>query len=332
MSLTGELDKKDSPVTRWFDDWLANTKPVSKEWYARLEDVATLRPVTGLRVPSTVGTAFDYRLRYYFAVTPLTELVAASGMRLVDRSRRQTRPRLGAPDLLLDAKGLPPRASRAVEALLGDFTESLAVALVELDPVGRALRPEAEARLCRYCYVLAWFEELHRAGPRVNSPLYTLANEATIDDLIALPEQLWVDDLCVLATAFSGRAHELNTGAVVLNPTFAGSNEIGGADADLIAGGCLIDAKTTVAPKFARRRLLYQLLGYVLLDYDDEYAIDAVGIYLSRQTILIQWPLVPLLETLLEAKSVSLPELRASFREAVLAARVDPFADFETAP
>lgn len=32
----------------------------------------------------------------------------------------------------------------------------------------------------------------------------------------------------------------------ILNPLFAGSGEIGGADADLIAAGCLIDVKTTV--------------------------------------------------------------------------------------
>ncbi len=40
----------------------------------------------------------------------------------------------------------------------------------------------------------------------------------------------------------------------------AGSGEIGGADADLIAGGCLVDIKTTVDPRFRRNRLLYQVL------------------------------------------------------------------------
>jgi len=102
---------------------------------------------------------------------------------------------------------------------------------------------------------------------------------------------------------------------------FAGSGEIGGADADLIAAGCLIDVKTTVVPKFSKTRLLYQLLGYVLLDYEDAYRIRSVAIYLSRQALLVRWPLQPLVAMLVGGKAPSLSELRGSFREAVLAAR-----------
>lgn len=105
------------------------------------------------------------------------------------------------------------------------------------------------------------------------------------------------------------------------NPLFAGSGEIGGADADLIAAGCLIDVKTTVVPKFSKTRLLYQLLGYVLLDYEDAYRIRSVAIYLSRQALLVRWPLQPLVAMLVGGKAPSLSELRGSFREAVLAAR-----------
>jgi hypothetical protein len=46
--------------------------------------------------------------------------------------------------------------------------------------------------------------------------------------------------------------------------------------------------------------LLYQLLGYVLLDYEDAHAIDSVAVYLSRQALVIRWPLDELLKTLLE--------------------------------
>jgi len=108
---------------------------------------------------------------------------------------------------------------------------------------------------------------------------------------------------------------------LILNPLFAGSGEIGGADADLIAAGCLIDVKTTVDPKFSKTRLLYQLLGYVLLDYEDAYRIRSVAIYLSRQALLVRWPLQPLVAMLVGGKAPSLSELRGSFREAVLAAR-----------
>jgi hypothetical protein len=129
--------------------------------------------------------------------------------------------------------------------------------------------------------------------------------------------------ICALSRLFASHLPELARQPLFLNPIFAGSGEIGGADADLISDGCLIDVKTTVDPKFTRTRLLYQLLGYVLLDYDDAYAIRSVGVYLSRQGLLIRWQLADLLQTLLDGKRATLAELRASFREAVRAAAVD---------
>jgi len=71
VALTHELDKKDSPITRWFNDWLPNAKPISKQWSRQVKPVPIVRPETEQRVPGTVGTAFDYRLRYYLEVTPL---------------------------------------------------------------------------------------------------------------------------------------------------------------------------------------------------------------------------------------------------------------------
>ena len=60
--------------------------------------------------------------------------------------------------------------------------------------------------------------------------------------------------------------------SVVLNPTFDGSRNVGGADADLIANGTLIELKTTRQDKFERIDHLCQLLGYALLDFSDTYA------------------------------------------------------------
>jgi len=326
MSLTGELDKKDSPVTRWFDHWLANAAPIGKEWNATVRPVPIQRPVTAGRVPGTVGTAFDYRLRYYLAVTPLERLVAANGLRLIDPARL-TKASRGASDAFLDPHGAAPEAAASAAGLAGDFEQGLAATLARLAPVGRALDDDAEELLCRYCYLLALFEELFRAGLAINSPLFALKGGGTDrDDLLALAPPVWVDDLCALSRAFVPHLAEFSREPLHLNPTFAGSGLVGGADADLIAGHCLIDVKTTVDPKFARKRLLYQLLGYVLLDFDDSYAIDAVGIYLSRQSLLVRWQLAALLETLLDERQASLAEMRASFRDAVTAGAGDAAA------
>lgn len=324
MSLTGELAKKDSPVTHWFAERVTNVKPISEEWNAAVKAAPLIRPETDRRIPGTVGTAFDYRLRYWFAVTPLEELIASAGMRQLSTDASPITSRRGAPDAFLAFRGPAPEESTAVVALLADFAAGLERTVAAIDPVGGLRDAADEQLLCRHCFVLGLFEELFRAGPRIRSPLYELANGATVDDLLALPPQTWIDDLCALSAAFADHYVELAEHPVVLNPTFAGSTDIGGADADLIADGCLLDVKTTVDPKFTRTRVLYQFLGYTLLDHDDRYGIDAVGVYLSRQSLLLRWPLLPLWRTLLEDDSVNLAELRSSFREAVLLARVNP--------
>lgn len=321
MALTHELDRKDSPITCWLNEWLPNAKPVSRGWYEQVKSAATLRPETGQRIPGTVGTAFDYRVRYYLALTPLEDLVAATGLRLLDIGRTRTRTTRAAPDAFLDVYGSPPPTAAGVVALIEAFQGGLATTLIDVAPVGRELGDDEEELLCRYCYLLGLLEELYRAGLEINSPLFTLGPRATFNELLELPPQVWIDDLCALSRSFVPHLPELRREPLILNPIFAGSSEIGGADADLISAGCLIDIKTTVDPKFTRTRLLYQLLGYVFLDYEDAYGIDSVGVYLSRQALLVRWRLDELLETLLDGGQASLEELRHSFRDAVAATR-----------
>lgn len=76
---------------------------------------------------------------------------------------------------------------------------------------------------------------------------------------------------------------------MISNPVFAGSVDVGGADADLIIDTCLIDIKTTKS-KGLDRKTAYQLVAYLLLDYENQYRIDSLGFYLSRIPALIVWP------------------------------------------
>ena len=91
---------------------------------------------------------------------------------------------------------------------------------------------------------------------------------------------------------------------------------MGRADADLIVDGCLIDIKTTINPKLSAN-WLYQLLGYVLLDYNDRYEIEKVGIYFARQQKLAEWSLESLLRNLSVNDAPPLNELRMQFRDEV---------------
>jgi hypothetical protein len=149
VALTHELDKKDSPSTRWFNDWLPNAKPISKQWSRQVKPVPIVRPETEQRVPGTVGTAFDYRLRYYLEVTPLERLVAGTGLRILDTPGGLTLKMRAASDAFLALYGPPPPAAKRLIELITDFQVGLAATLAQLSPVGRMLNDGGEELLCR---------------------------------------------------------------------------------------------------------------------------------------------------------------------------------------
>lgn len=101
--------------------------------------------------------------------------------------------------------------------------------------------------------------------------------------------------------------------AKVCGPVFAGSSDIGGADADYILDGLLLDCKATNDPRRLGREEIYQLADYLLLGYDDHFTIDRLGLYLSRQGGLITWSTEEFLRRL--GTTTPLPQLRAKLRK-----------------
>ncbi|MFF1880317.1 hypothetical protein ACFVVC_02445 [Pseudarthrobacter sp. NPDC058196] len=95
------------------------------------------------------------------------------------------------------------------------------------------------------------------------------------------------------------------------NPCFAGSELVGGADADWIIGDTLIDCKVYNRLSVSELRgFLLQLLGYVMLDLDDRFGIRKVGIWLPRQGLMPTWSLTRLLSG---DPEMLLPSLREGF-------------------
>jgi hypothetical protein len=134
--------------------------------------------------------------------------------------------------------------------------------------------------------LLARFEQARRAPPEHLLELKRrLSNLAlTIEAYSrALVREIDVDDVADVARSATDdhadlrRAHPL-----VFGPVFTRSREVGGADADLIAGDLLLDIKATSTPKIVTRRVLLQLIGYALADTDDRYRIRRVGISAVR--------------------------------------------------
>lgn len=320
MSLTSHLKDSQSPVYQFMRERFPQTRAVVRECNKELANVETIRPA--MQVPySTIGTALDYRIRYYFAETPLDKLIAwQSMMNLISGNFMEG----SSPQGMISQRELQGQSSGVSEDVYEKmrdldepgFRNSLNKALQQLKPIGRRLEREQEELLARYCIVLALFEEIFRAGLHPRSPLIFPSPKTTVNELLATAESHWVDDLCTLSWAFYDEHSDLSSQRTTLNPTFDGSRDMGGADADLIVDGCLIDIKTTINPKLSAN-WLYQLLGYVLLDYNDRYEIEKVSIYFARQQKLAEWSLESLLRNLSVNEAPPLNELRRQFRDEV---------------
>ncbi len=329
MSLTSHLRDLQSPVRRWLIDQFPNLGPHLKEMRKDLPGPAapTIRP-DGPVPWTTIGIAFDYRLRYYFAVTPPRELIAWSGAALTlgqyllaEDPEHPALWRQSPSKSEVWVSGIPDLDDPAVsETLPAAFFRHLEALTAELTPAGRRLDRADEERLDRACVALALFDEVFRALLQPTSPLARLGAQSTAGDLLDLAQPAWLADLAALSYGFYDRFADWLTDLVTLNPTFAGSADVGGADADLILDGCLLDIKATVNPKLDQGWLL-QLLGYTLLDYDDAYRIDRLGIYLARQRHLMAWPLEAVLDGIAGPGRASLAALRAEFRGVARAER-----------
>lgn len=267
MSLTDHLRTPTSPVRIFLEDSfpiLEGTKrgsPLAKE-LSRFLGFDKLPPC---RLPTlapkynqgTIGTAVDYRLRCYFQTYRPFDTTAAAGVN-----------RLGG------------KAGRVGSRFL-DYHDGL---VTGLDPSAHHLSADDEAALNTSCVVMAWFEQIYRSGSTAFPELDALPKNVTVEDLLAIVPSEVVQDIEQLSAAFASDAKHLFKPDPILNPTFSGSLDVGGADADIIVDRILIDFKcTSKVDALKLRAAALQLLAYVLLDYDRRYAISEIMVYLPRQ-------------------------------------------------
>ena len=304
MSLTSHLDDKDSPVRRFIREAFPNTRPPLADCREamRARTLILGEGVSGVAY-SQIGMAIDYRIRYHFAITDPRELVAFPGALLV----------AGRPHPLGTEWSIPERF-QLTEVCVAGFLGALGRTLSEIAPHKRRLTDAEERTLAPFCLVLAALEAVRRGGTRAWPPPYfgdTLPQSAA--DLLASVPDEWVEDAACLGTAFSARYPEWQGANAELNPEFAGSADIDGADADLIADGCLWEIKTTKR-QGGQGAWLHQLLGYALLDYEDQYAIERVGLLLPRHNTQVSWPIRDLIAAMSGWSDLELADLRERFR------------------
>ena len=171
---------------------------------------------------------------------------------------------------------------------------------------------QRELHLCTIAYGLALYEQCLRGTIAPSWPIAKLGPSASWVTIKTLCPDHVVEDIRRLIELFCTSQGELLAATSwQLNPRFSGSIALGGADADLILDGCLLDLKTSkhADPK---RPELWQLAGYALADLKDEYNIERVGLYYARFGSLISWPLGEFIETL-AGRPVDVSALRAEF-------------------
>lgn len=302
LSLTHQLSYAASPISRFLADHLPGNHLVVRDYLARIRGLPHPVQPTDVRYPawSALGHSIDFRLRLSLGC-PLGDAVS-TGVALI-----------GGDTAL---RGAPPASVRA--ALHAAGRELLAT----VDGCIRdRLLPDED--LTRLCFVAAFYEDVYRTGEvRRHSMLAAATPATTLRELVRGVPGYVVEDISqqmrLAETAF-GEFRALPRRAVTCGPEFTGSADIGGADADFILGGLLLDCKSTTMPGKLGRDEIYQLAGYLLLDYRDQFGISRVGLYLSRQGATITWDVDEFLRLLGSAEQ--LPELRAQLRRHLTACR-----------
>ncbi len=267
---------------------------------AALVDPSTLPPkVTSvpLAPPRTqnyrlVGTAFDYLLRfeikrrYPHAVTQ--DWVAEASLDLLHEEpvRVSKDGRVRATILqLAGGKPLDPETHARLRARAEQLVADAKAAVREFT---KRASPDGVEDLAAHAFRLARLDGVFRGG-RVDPAMAEVDGE-DVHDLLEL----------LRIVPFNAFDPYLRTSPLLLNPTFGTySHAVGGADADIVSGGLLLDVKTTKYPDFAREHIA-QIVGYAILAErhraeDPSFPpIREIGFYFARHGALRTIPYAPI--------------------------------------
>jgi hypothetical protein len=296
-ALTRELDDISSPVRLFLNQF--TPRPGLLDLQSRYRKGAPQLAIPALPPsevnPGTLGGAADWLLRFLVFPRPSLHLAAAGAMMY-----GWIRPTL---EELASMLGMTiSDLSRGRETFTGPVC-------------GNAADPEL---LARACWALALLTEVYRGGPAIAGPLAPFtgrfAAPPSAVELLELASSAALSQLaelrCVFETELLPALAERH-GMWALGPTFKGSSLMN-ADADLVAAGLLLDLKTSKKLTLGVKDVL-QVIGYVLLDFDDEFGIAEVGIFAARYAYLATWDLASLLGEL-AGSEVDLQSARHQFR------------------
>jgi len=181
-SFTQQLKVSGTKTRSFFEEHFPNAAAARADLRARVRDSQTLDPSDTTGYPwGTAGTAVDYRMRFsfaaYAALPDRWDFFAANpgvGFGLMyDHDNPGSLPRPLIAERVASESIIGPGAhvegstwSRAASRFFGEF----GVFLRRVRPHELALAPEDEDALCRYCYVLALYDETSKSpGQRTSA-------------------------------------------------------------------------------------------------------------------------------------------------------------------
>mgnify|MGYP000862744812 CR=1 FL=1 len=286
MSLTRELNKKQSPFRQLVEGCApalaiaGGRSPEGKRVAERLGfyDLVKARSLAPLpdgvtdarRHSPTVGMAFDIRTRMMLSQFEPRRSASAMGVDVFNH--------LLAP--------LLPNGQHISDVLGDAFLEA-----EQLTRDGDDVDQDYAS------IVFAWCESIYRAGGRaIRSSLgERLSAARNVDEVYDSIQPLMLEDIARLHIVNQRQIKHwrlrMRHGAFFIsNPSFSGDFLVGGADGDWFIDDTLFDCK--VVDKISApwvRKVLMQLLGYLVLDLDNDYQAQRIGIWLPRQAMVKTW-------------------------------------------
>lgn len=302
MSLTSHAAYSESPVVQFMDETLpglaarSNGIRVAFRQTIPQQEVVSL-PQEYMRQSSLVGNAVERRLSWSLGAVP-DDTPEQHGIRVVSLYQRA----------LQRWNAASPEQIQAAETLMHAIGKGVVASAVGIvDSHGIADRTHAffhdndvEQQLARAAVGMARLDAAYHSGGHslvettfFGQPLQkrsVYAQHAVSNGIRrALDEtpQPLLDDIIaqtqLAAGSPFGTLRETTAAGQARNSVvFPGSTALGGAEADIIVDGLLLDIKGTHRVRTMPTKDLRQLAGYLLLDGEDSHNIQEVGIYRTR--------------------------------------------------
>lgn len=287
MSLTSELKVAGSPLGVFMRTEFPHLTGIVKALKASLKDAPSIPLGYDEGYPlMLIGTAIDLRIRHYVSDTPTENAVIDRGFDKLSR---------------IEFAAFEEGYSMVHHGPDGGKFDAMEAALrggwAEFAQRSGLLDDNAEDRLCRLSMLLATVEQYGRASLSSRGIEYLWPRRKRgLDRLLADVDARIAGDLAALSGAFDEAAADiLSSPDMIAGGYPVGAAHVGGADFDFIADGTLYEVKTTTNPGRVAIEALRQLIGYLLLDWDDAFRIRRLGLILPRQRTKVVYDVAELL-------------------------------------